>query len=173
VFHLKRDNAYIQVGAGDQDFAYAGETRVRGFELGLSGRITDRWQVFGGYSYLDSELVEGGYESVAEGRQLPNVPEHSATLFTDYALTPTVKIGGGAIYVDEVFGSVTAEPAKRVPDYWRFDANAAWQVSESTRLRLNVLNLTDETYYTRAYAAHYAALGPGRQVLLSADLFFD
>lgn len=173
VFQLNRDNAYIQVGADDQDFAYAGETRVRGFELGISGRLTDRWQVFGGYSYLDSELIKGGFESLAEGKQLPNVPEHSATLFTNYAVTPTITLGGGASYVDEVFGSVTSVPAKRVPDYWRFDADAAWQVSESTRLRLNVLNLTDETYYTRAYTSHYAALGPGRQYLLSADLFFD
>jgi len=173
VFQLNRDNAYIQVGADDQDFAYAGETRVRGVELSVSGRLTDRWQVIGGYSYLDSELIEGGFESLAEGRQLPNVPEHSATLFTHYAITPTLTLGGGASYVDEVFGSVTSTPPKRVPDYVRFDADAAWQVSDSTRLRLNVLNLTDETYYTRAYSSHYAALGPGRQYLLSADLFFD
>lgn len=172
-FHLKRDNAYIQTGAGDEDFSYAGETRVRGVEFGLSGRITPKWQVFGGYSYLDSELTEGGFENVAEGEQLPNVPEHSFTLFTNYALTSKVAVGGGATYVDEVFGSLSSEPPKRVPDYWRFDANAAWQVSPSTRLRLNVLNLTDETYYTKAYTAHYAAQGPGRQFLLSADFIFE
>ena len=172
-FHLKRENAYIQTGAGDQDFSYAGETRVRGVEFGVSGRITPRWQVFGGYSYLDSELTEGGFENVAEGEQLPNVPEHSVTLFTNYAVTPTVAVGGGATYVDEVFGSLSSEPPKRVPDYWRFDANASWQVAPSTRLRLNVLNLTDETYYTKAYASHYAAQGPGRQVLLSADFTFE
>jgi len=173
-FQLTRDNAYIQTGPDDTtDYSYAGETRVRGIEFGVSGRITDRWQVFSGYSYLDSELVEGGFQNDAEGQQLPNVPKNSFTLFTNYDVTPTVTIGGGATYTDEVYGSLTSTPPKRVPDYWRFDANAAWQVSDSTRLRLNVLNVADETYYTKAYAAHYAALGLGRQVLLSADINFD
>lgn len=174
LFQLERDNAYIQTGPDDTaDYAYAGKTRVRGLELGLAGNITDRWQIFGGYSYLDSELIEGGYDNVAEGEQLPNVPEHSFTLFTNYDLSPVVSLGGGATYTDEVFGSLSAVPAKRVPDYWRFDANAAWQIADNTRLRLNVLNIFDKTYYTKAYTAHYAALGGGREVLLSADLQFD
>lgn len=174
VFRITRENAYIQTGPDDTtDYAYAGKTRVQGFELGAAGRITDNWQVFGGYSYLDSELVEGGFQNDAEGKQLTNVPKNSATLFTNYAVLPTVTVGGGATYTGEVFGSRAVVAPKRIPDYWRLDANASWRVSPGATFRLNVLNFTDEVFYTKAYAAHYAARGIGRQVLLSVDIDLD
>jgi catecholate siderophore receptor len=38
----------------------AGKTRVQGFELSASGKLTDKWQVFAGYAFMDSEQVDGG-----------------------------------------------------------------------------------------------------------------
>lgn len=175
VFETTRENANIQVQP--DVFEQVGETEVRGFELGFTGAITPQWQLFGGYSYLDSELVRGAYDDAAVGEQLPNVPEHAFTMFTSYDVTPKLRVGGGAFYTDEVYGRTAPLesrnlPVLKVPDYWRFDAMAAWAVSPELSVQLNVNNLTDETYYAKAYGAHYAALGPGRQVLVSANLSF-
>ncbi len=38
-----------------------GENRVRGIELTATGKLTPRWDISAGYSYLDSELLDGGY----------------------------------------------------------------------------------------------------------------
>ncbi len=168
-FHMTRDNAYVRTGPEDTDFAYAGKTRVQGIELGVSGQLNERWEVYGGYTYLDSKLVEGGFENDAEGKPLTNVPEHSLALFTSYTVSPELVVGGGVTYVSEVHGSFTADPPKKIPSYWRLDLNAAWQVSDQGTLRFNLLNVTDETYYTRAYASHYAALGQGRQALVTYE----
>lgn len=170
VFDTTRENASIEVAAGV--FEQAGETRVRGVEVSATGSITDAWQVFGGYTFLDSELVKGAYDSAAEGEVLTNTPENSFSLFTTYQVLPAFSVGGGAYYVDEVYGSTSATPTKKVPDYWRFDAMASLQLDDGFDLQLNVLNLTDEVYYTKAYTAHYAALGPGRQILVSANFSF-
>ena len=35
-----------------------GVARVRGFEVGAAGKLTDKWAVFAGYSYLDSEITK-------------------------------------------------------------------------------------------------------------------
>ena len=170
IFDISRENAYIEV---EPDvFDTAGETSVRGAEFSFSGSISEKWKVFGGYSYLDSELVRAATGSVAEGKELPNTPEHSFTLFTNYAITPAITVGGGANYVSEVYGSLTSDPVKKIPDYWRFDAMASWALMPDLELQLNVQNITDEVYYTKAYAAHYAALGSGRQVLVSANFSF-
>ena len=59
-----------------------------------------------------------------------------------------------------------------VPSYWRFDAMANWQVDATLGLRLNLQNLTDKTYYTKAYPVHFAIEAPGRTVLLSANFKF-
>ena len=57
---------------------------------------------------------------------------------------------------------VTKTLARYVPGYWRFDANAAFDISDMLRLQVNVQNLTDKRYYDRAYTAHYANQAPGR-----------
>jgi catecholate siderophore receptor len=49
---------------------------------------------------------------------------------------------------------------------------AAFEVGERLSLQLNVDNLGDETYYVRPYSNHYAAIGPGRSAVLSANFEF-
>ncbi|MBU3973960.1 MAG: TonB-dependent receptor, partial [Alphaproteobacteria bacterium] len=87
-FFLKRENAQIQVAPGV--FEQAGEAEVRGVELGVSGNITRAWQVFGGYTWMDSELVSGPYNNVNIGDPLANTPEHSFSLFTTYRVIPSL-----------------------------------------------------------------------------------
>ena len=36
----------------------AGKQRVQGVEIGINGRITEKWNVFGGYTWLDSDVVK-------------------------------------------------------------------------------------------------------------------
>lgn len=170
VFETKRKNANVQVSDGI--YEQVGESRVRGAEFTFSGNVTAAWQVYGGYSYLESELVEGGSGSLAVGEALPNTPENSFSAFTTYRVLPQFSVGGGAYYVDEVYGSLSSDPVKKVPSYWRYDATASYQATNNIELQLNVQNLTDEVYYAKAYANHYASLGPGRLFLLSTNFSF-
>ncbi|MCH1933250.1 TonB-dependent receptor, partial [Shewanella sp. A25] len=75
---LTRKNAQIQIEPGV--YAQAGEATVKGVEIGVSGRVTQRWEVFGGYTYQDSELVRGAYNVVGVGDPLANTPKHSVSL---------------------------------------------------------------------------------------------
>jgi catecholate siderophore receptor len=43
------------------------------------------------------------YAPAAAGHPFPNTPEHSFT-FTNYKVTPRFTLGGGAMYVDKVYG---------------------------------------------------------------------
>ncbi|MFX8627448.1 TonB-dependent receptor, partial [Acinetobacter baumannii] len=49
-----------------------GETRVDGIELGANGNITEKWAVSAGYTYLDSEIVDGGYAKDSNGNYVPS-----------------------------------------------------------------------------------------------------
>lgn len=55
VFRVEKTNARETVSPGDVQLV--GHTRVDGYELGAIGRLTDNWQVFAGYTFLDSEIV--------------------------------------------------------------------------------------------------------------------
>ena len=180
VFDTKKTNAR-QLDA-DGNYANIGKTRVRGIELSASGNLTETWNVFGGYAFMKSKLVDGGYVNGApnplNGTPLANTPKNSFSLWTTWQVLPAVSLGGGAFYVDDVAGSYRVNAADGlitefgVPSYWRFDAMASWQVNERLGLRLNLQNLTNETYYSKAYPVHFATAAAGRTLLLSANLKF-
>ena len=47
------------------EVALIGNNRTRGVELGFSGNVTDAWAVYGGYTYLDAIVVDGGFSAYA------------------------------------------------------------------------------------------------------------
>ncbi|MCR4541466.1 TonB-dependent siderophore receptor [Pseudomonas sp. 18.1.10] len=177
VFRTEKKNTRILVDSNT--YETAGESRVDGLELSASGKITEQWQVFAGYSYLKSELVDPGKNGNRlgvvttgsnKGNQMPNTPENSFSLWTTYNVTPKLTIGGGAFYVDQVYGD--AANTVYVPSYTRYDAMASYKLTKNVDLQLNVQNLTDKTYYDKAYASHFANQAAGRTALLSTSFHF-
>ena len=175
VFRTERKNAQIQIESGV--YAQAGEARVQGVELGVTGEVVEGWQVFGGYTYMDSELVRGAYNNVRVGDPLANTPEHTFSLFSTYQITPAFSFGGGAYYVSKSFGgnqggSGGGTNAVYAPSYWRFDAFAAYKINDGVDLQLNVQNVADEEYILRTNGVHHADYGPGRQAILTLNVRF-
>ncbi|RZJ05290.1 MAG: TonB-dependent siderophore receptor [Brevundimonas sp.] len=172
-FVLKRENAAIQVSPGV--FEQAGEVEVKGVELGVSGNITRQWQVFGGYTYMDSELVNGATGNVNIGDPLANTPEHSFSLFTTYRVMPKLSVGGGVYYVSDSFGGNQGGAgggANRIyaPEYTRVDLFASYDLNDTASLQLNVQNAADEEYIIRTNGVHHADVAPARQATLTLNL---
>ncbi len=131
LFQTKTKNARVTSDANT--VAFIGERRIRGVELGFNGNITDEWSVFGGYTYLDAKIVDGGFtaltaaavgsqaaktvfvQSVNTGKQFPQTAKHSFTLWTNYKVTDALSIGGGAFYSSRVYGGY-ADNRKAVQD---------------------------------------------------------
>lgn len=173
LFHLTRKDAAIEVAPGL--FEQAGETRVQGVELGVSGNITDKWQVFGGYTWMDSELVRGAYNSINLGDPLANTPEHSASLFTTYRVLPKLSLGGGVYFVSKSWGGNQGGAGgggNRVyaPEYTRVDLFASYDISDRASLQLNVQNAGDEEYIIRTNGVHHADVAPARQAILTLNV---
>lgn len=148
-----------------------GETRVDGIELGINGNITEKWAISAGYTYLDSELIDGGFENIGttadpiyvpssnNGNRVQNVAENSATLWTTYQVMPQLTLGAGAVAMDKIYGN--AANTKFVPGYVRYDAMARYQVNSNVDLQLNINNLSDTRYFSKAYSSHYATEAEG------------
>lgn len=178
IFRTDKDNTRVLVA--NQTYDNAGQSRVDGLELSASGKITDKWKVFAGYSYLDSELVKAGKAGRSgtvnatapsnDGNEMPNTPKNSFSLWTTYDVLPNATIGGGTFYVDKVYGDVAN--TMYVPDYWRYDAMASYKLSKNVDFQLNVQNVFDKKYFDKAYASHYANQAAGRTVLLSTNFHF-
>jgi catecholate siderophore receptor len=168
IFHTETSNARATVAGNLQQ--NIGDEVVDGFEVGLSGKITDKWTMYGSYAFLDSEIVDDGPIATNEGHEFPNTPRNSYSLWTTFAVTPKLTIGGGATYVDQRFGNVAN--SVWIPEYTRYDAMAALRVGSKVNLQLNVQNLTDAVYFVRPYQNHYAQLGAARSAVVSATIDF-
>lgn len=121
--------------------------RVRGFEFGLSGQPTERWQIMTGYAYQDSEIQQPG---ATDGNELGLVPEHSISLWNRYAIGPKLAFALGIVYRSDVF--VAADNSVTLDSFTRIDAAAFYSVNENLRLQVNIENLLDEEYFPTAHS---------------------
>jgi len=170
VFRIKKKNDYENQGTTAAPlYVGIGTSQVEGFEIGATGKLTEQWSISGGYAYLKSELLDT-LTAANKGHELAFTPKNSFSLWSTYDITPKLTVGGGAYYVDSRWTSVANDA--RIPDYWRFDAMAAYKVDRNLTLQLNVYNLTNEYYYESAAGAGYAVPGAGRYVSVSARASF-
>ncbi len=178
IFRTEKTNARVVDDSGVTNTV--GDQRIDGFELTVSGNITTRWSVFGGYTHLESELVDNGFfdrgigaaprfvPSPANGNRFPNTPEGALSIWTDYDLTDKLSIGGGASHMSDRFADVNNRIS--IPSYWRYDAMAHYVLSNHVELQLNLQNLSDERYATNPFQTHMTQIAPGRSALLSVNV---
>jgi catecholate siderophore receptor len=116
--------------------------QVTGASLGVAGRILRAWDVTANVAYLDSENQS---QNVANaGRRLALTPAFSGSVWTTYTTPWRLSLGGGVRFTDPVY--VNAANTIKTPGYQIVDAMATYAVNSQLSLRLNVSNLTNETY---------------------------
>ena len=169
LFRTEKTNARITDPDNTTFQVLDGEQRVDGFEFTYTGKITSKWKVYGGYTYMESELVKTT-AAADEGNHMPNTPRNSFNLWSTYELIPKLTVGGGATFVDSRFGNEAN--SVEVPSYWRYDAMASYALTKNVDLQLNLQNLTDKRYYDQVFTTHYAHMAAGRTALMSANFHF-
>lgn len=141
VFRIDKRNARTQVSTGV--YQLDGNIRVDGAELGITGRLTNRWQVFGGYTFLDARIVSASAFDASQGKVPANTPRHSATLWTTYDLSHEWEIGTGVTSLSKRYASNTN--VVTAPGFVRWDGTVAYHRPRYD-VRLNLLNIADRDY---------------------------
>ncbi len=188
IFQIDRSNPSDtdELGITTQTSA---KERVRGFEVGLAGQLTPKWSAYGGFTIMDSEVLEDAADPLQEGGKMKNVPNMTFNLWTNYTINPQWDAGMGAQYVGKRrFEKGNVTDGKRTggirhstdvytPAYWLFNAAVGYKVNKSLSLRLNVNNIFDQFYLARATSSSdgfqlYGVPGAGRTVILNAEARF-
>jgi catecholate siderophore receptor len=150
-----------------------GAQRVQGFSVGVTGSITSTWRVIANYTQLDSEILKHSNPYIV-GQPLLSTPPRSLSLWTTVTPLQNLTIGGGAVYQDVTTANNPASESVafvKVPNFWRFDAFASYQLFNRVDLQLNLNNISDELYYEQYYAAQ-AVPADGRSANLTARVRF-
>lgn len=146
LYQLDRSNQQVTIG---QSVTASGLTRTKGGELGLSGYLTDDWQVFGGYAYTDSEITEAGDNLTLAGNSVESVPRHAFSLWNRYQLTRIWGVGLGVVHKSSWFAE--ADNEVRIPGYTRIDGALYFDWDDNWSAQLNVENLFNEKYWISSH----------------------
>ncbi len=167
LFQLDRTNATTPDPANVSATINIGETRTKGIELALTGRITPRWQVSGGYTYQHAQLKGNSFVALAQ------VPRHQFALWNRYDFSHRFGAGLGVVHQSSQFAAIrTTANTTRLPGFTRVDAALFFNVSARLAIQLNAENLFDTTYFSDAHNNNNVSPGAPINARLTARLKF-
>jgi len=145
VFKSKQDNLAAWNRTEGVNEIYEGvDTRSQGVELEVSGALSPRVQVQGGYTQLSIKDASGGDTRTY-------TPRRQLNLATTWRALDALKLGAtlrwrDGAHRDEAGGVVIRQPAYALLDLMaRYDFNDHWSA------RLNLNNVTNEKYVSSLY----------------------
>ncbi|SNR54535.1 outer-membrane receptor for ferric coprogen and ferric-rhodotorulic acid [Puniceibacterium sediminis] len=144
LFDLREVNRSIAV-PGESYFVAEEDVRSRGIELEVSGEVLDNLHMSGGYTYTETDYLNGS----SEGETFSTVtPKNIFKLTATYEFTEGQMQGwsvGGRLTTMSGFSNRGVE----APGYDVVDLTVAKDLGYDTTLRVGVDNVFDADYYTR------------------------
>ncbi len=170
IYRLERGNVAIVDPADVTKMILVDGQFVRGTELGLAGRVTDAWQLMGGYAYQAGEITATQSTTALKGNRLAQLPKHSASLWNRYDINQTIGVGLGIVYRGSIYANVDNKVA--LPAFTRFDAAVYWTLNPMLQLQVNVENLANKKYFASAHSNNNISPGAPRSAWVSLNYHF-
>jgi catecholate siderophore receptor len=145
----------------------SGKRHTNGIELEGNGRLTERWEIFAGVTFMDSKIDKAAPGLNGTTGKMPRyTPRATANIWTTYKFTDQITGGIGATYVGKRYANETN--TLYLPSYTVGNAMLSYE-TKHYRFQLNLNNLTNKTYYDGAYTGH-ATVGTPREAQLTIGL---
>jgi len=171
-FHLTKENV-LTADPVDASFqAAAGEARSQGFDLQVSGQLSDALRLIGAFAFINAEVTDGD-QALPTGSRLLGVAQQSGSLLGVYEFQDGwlrgSDIGAAFNYVGDRSGQAGSDFS--LPAYHTVDLLAHYAFSPRIKVGANLNNLLDEKYYERSYSNLWVM--PGEPRNLSVNLTVD
>ncbi|MBM3580108.1 MAG: TonB-dependent receptor, partial [Alphaproteobacteria bacterium] len=166
LFQLNRSNTPATNESGY--VVLTGQSRTKGLELAVTGKITDEWQTILGYSFQDA-VVTKATNNYSAGKKVALIPHNSFSLWNKYDFTKNWAAGLGVVSQSHQFAG--ANNSVILKGFTRFDGALYYRINPSYRLQLNVENLFDRGYAQTAH--NNSNILPGSPRAFKAALIAD
>jgi catecholate siderophore receptor len=157
------DNPTVQGVAFDQ--------QVKGEEIGIQGYLTDKWEIYSGYTHLGDRITRTT-DPLALGKFAPNTPNNAFNLWTTYDPNEAWVFGAGLNYSSHRYADT--DNTAGVPSYVVFNAMTSYKVNDHLKLQLNLNNVANKLYFGNIYFAavdeNHAVPSTGRTLILTANV---
>jgi catecholate siderophore receptor len=149
------------------------DQRVKGVEIGISGYLTELWEVTANYTHLNDK-ISASSDPFSLGKWVPNAPHDAINVWTTVEPKPALTVAGGFTAVSHRYADT--ENSAGVPSFMVFNAMTSYQVNEHLKLQLNLNNVADKLYFTGMYytgiAENHALPSAGRTLIAAANYRF-
>jgi catecholate siderophore receptor len=169
VYQLDRENTQAPDPITPGRVVQTGAQRSKGLELGISGKVTDRWETVATLAVQSAKITRQTSAAPA-GRRAALTPELTASLWNKFEMTPRVSVGLGMVHQSEMYTSISN--AVTLPGFTRVDGAVFLKVGEDYRLQLNVENLGDITWSPTSHGDNNIQPGAPRTVRVSISRGF-
>lgn len=161
IYDIAESNRIVYDTASSLYGKQLGAVAIKGFEIELTGQLTENLKVVGGYSYTQAEYDDG---STINGNQIESIPEHLASMWGIWEFDqPYLKgwsVGAGVRYIG---ASWDDRNTIETPDVTLFDAMIAYE-EENWRWSINGKNLEDKEYLSTCLGRGDCFVGTARTI---------
>jgi catecholate siderophore receptor len=175
VYLLERQNVAMTDPLNPSQNIVIDGQETKGAELGIAGKMTNRWSMFGGYSYQDAEFTKAmviSGSSYLAGTSLGQTPSHSFSLWNRYDFNESWGAALGVVSRSQMYALTPSTTASTVlPGFARVDAAIFWKASSKVQVQLNIENLMDKAYVASAHTNNN--LSPGAPLMARATLSYN
>ena len=169
-FHIEKKNV-LALDPGTDTSRAIGKARSQGFDLQVTGKVTDAVRVIGAFAYIDAEVTEGD-KVIPTGSRILGVAKHSGSLLGVYAFQDGrlrgSDVGAAFTYVGDRSGEAGSD--FELPAYHTVDLLAHYKASDNVTVGLNLNNVFDEKYFERSYSNYWVNPGEPRNFTVSLTL---
>lgn len=148
-----------------------GERRHKGIEYTATGSIQEKWNLIGGFMYLDATqktgLDKNGNPKISDGKRPNGIPEFTANLGAEYLADDSFS---GLLRFNYIGSSYILDEKYKVSGYFTLDAGVKYKTELNGKpLTLNAMcyNVTDKHYWSAS--GNTIHLGGPRTFMLSAE----
>lgn len=164
------------VDSAATQFELSGKRHAMGFDMDITGQITDEWEIYGSYTWIpEAEVDEKSATSFGnrKGDRPGLTPRHSGTIWNTYKFLPKWRAGLGLNFRSKQspadVGTANGGQQFYAPGYGTVDLMAEYTPTQAYSIKANVTNIANKLYADQVYRGHYVP-GAGRlvQVTLTA-----
>ncbi|MBY0343225.1 MAG: TonB-dependent siderophore receptor [Sphingomonadales bacterium] len=178
VFSIQQGNILVADPVNAGFTLAAGEAQSRGFEFDFNGEIVEGLNLWVSYAYVDAEVENAVADPdfgklIRAGDGLLNIPDHTLNVQLAYSTQIAqrdVRVGGGVLHVSDRLGEVGT--TFELPDYTLARVFAEAELTEGVRLRLDIDNLFDTTWYSNSFSQLWVQPGTPRNARVTASFAF-
>jgi catecholate siderophore receptor len=154
-YKLQRENMAVNdPNVNGQTIIIDGQ-EIKGLELGVSGKVSTKWSLFGGYTLQNAKITDDydrGNNRVSAGSDAAQTPRQTFSLWNRYQFSEVWGAALGVISRSEMYAAIpTATTSTVLSGYTRLDAAIYGQFTKNLRLQINLENLMNKEY---ALSAH-------------------